>query len=119
MTPFNLGVDFYNFERKGGRKRMVNPRIAYAIPQQGTAAIMKRESLGEVDDVMRDNGGRVILEIHDEFFGCFARKNLADTRAGVVKVMSREWPEMKVEFDGGRGLRIPVEGATGANWGEC
>lgn len=115
-TPFGGYVDFYGFTHdKHDMLRMKDPRKAYAVAQQGTAAILMQACMGPVDGIARECKGRLILTTHDEFL----LGAVEDPREGVCAIMNKEWEEMPVEFDGDRGLRIPVEPVMGRSWGEA
>ena len=143
-TPFGESVDFWGVEyrwdcsacscewydgheekcrsddeapRKIRIQKLKNPRKAYAIPQQGTAAIMMQVCMPLVDAVARKYGGRLILTTHDEFVLCYNIVHREAVDREVKKIMEAQWPEM-VDYKGD-GLSIPVEEGHGASWGEA
>jgi hypothetical protein len=118
-TPFGEYVDFWGFDVRGDKVKMRDPRKAYAVAQQGTAACIMQPTLSEFDRVMRENGGRKLLQLHDEFVGSVGKDRVERAKGEVEEVMTREWTEMPVPFDNGRGLRIPVEIGVGENWGDA
>jgi hypothetical protein len=118
-TPFGEAVDFWSFEMRGDRRVPRNPRECYGVAQQGTAALIMQSRMGPVDAAARRHGGRLVMQIHDEFVVCAKRDGVSGAVQRISAIMSAEVAEMPVPFDGGRGLRIPVDAGTGPSWGEC
>jgi len=118
-TPFGEYVDFWGIDVKGERMRLRDPRKAYAVAQQGAAACIMQPCVSEFDAAMQECGGRKLLQLHDEFVGCCLRDHVETAKNYVAEEMTKEWKEMPVPFDNGRGLRIPVEIGTGESWGDA
>ena len=118
-TPFGEAIDFWSFELRNGRRVPRQPRECYAVCQQGTAALIMQSRMGPVAQVAKRRGGRFLLQVHDEFVMCEKREKIPLAVSEICGIMSDEIPQMPVPFDGGRGLRIPVDAGVGANWGDA
>ena len=80
---------------------------------QSTGAIMMWTILPALEQVYADNGGQLLLTVHDDVLGEVPSERKDATMRAVVEVMEQEFPEVAA------GFRCPVTPKTSdLSWGE-
>lgn len=103
-NPFGLKRYFYSSDDA--------PAAVNFMPQS-TAAIIMWKTLVELNERLKDVGGRILNTIHDAILCEIPEHMEAPAKAVVMEVMQQEWREIAP------GFRVPVKVKVGRTWGEC
>lgn len=80
---------------------------------QSTVADMFWIWFPEVEEMLRDYGGRLVTQVHDSFVWTAPQVSAQSIATQLDAIMGREWPQIAP------GFRVPVKTAIGPSWGHC
>jgi DNA polymerase I-like protein with 3'-5' exonuclease and polymerase domains len=114
-------------ETRGGRRVYIDNWVdksvdwesestAINFPIQGTGADMKFLGIAAVDQILHENGGRYMLDLHDALFVLLPDTSQGHETAGKVRDILSNLPYKEV-FGWSPRVKLPVDLKIGKQWG--